>query len=141
MGDAARKHGTVGAVALDSHGHLAAATSTGGMTAKLPAAWATALSSARAPGRMDATCAVSATGHGEYFIRYAVGHEIDARMRWAGQSLNAASEGIVRELAPLGGSAASSPWTGRGPFRLPFNSEGMYRAWMQADGSMHTAIF
>ncbi|WP_043879446.1 isoaspartyl peptidase/L-asparaginase family protein [Azorhizobium caulinodans] len=140
-GDAARKHGTVGAVALDSHGHLAAATSTGGMTAKLPGRVGDSPVFGAGTWADDATCAVSATGHGEYFIRYAVGHEIDARMRWAGQSLKRASEGIVRELAPLGGSGGLIAVDRTGAISLPFNSEGMYRAWMQADGSMHTAIF
>lgn len=140
-GDAARKHGTVGAVALDCHGHLAAATSTGGMTAKLPGRVGDSPVFGAGTWADDATCAVSATGHGEYFIRYAVGHEIDARMRWAGQSLKAASEGIVRELAPLGGSGGLIAVDRTGAISLPFNSEGMYRAWMQADGSMHTAIF
>ncbi|WP_029003019.1 isoaspartyl peptidase/L-asparaginase family protein [Azorhizobium doebereinerae] len=140
-GDAARKHGTVGAVALDRHGHLAAATSTGGMTAKLPGRVGDSPVIGAGTFADDATCAVSATGHGEYFIRYAVGHEIDARMRWAGQDLATASSGIIAELAPLGGSGGLVAVDRTGAIALPFNSEGMYRAWVGADGVPHTAIF
>ncbi len=62
-------------------------------------------------------------------------------MRWAGQSLTDASESVVRELAPLGGSGGLIAVDRAGTVSLPFNSEGMYRAWMEADGSMHAAIF
>ncbi len=140
-GDAARKHGTVGAVALDSFGHLAAATSTGGMTAKLPGRVGDSPVIGAGTFADDATCAVSATGHGEYFIRYAVAHEISARMRWAKQSLKKASEGVIAELAPLGGSGGLIAVDRTGAISLPFNSEGMYRAWMDASGALHTAIY
>ncbi len=140
-GDAARKHGTVGAVALDCHGHLAAATSTGGMTAKMPGRVGDSPVIGAGTFADDATCAVSATGHGEFFIRYAVAHEISARMRWAKQSLKKASEGIVAELAPLGGSGGLVAVDRTGAISLPFNSEGMYRAWMEPSGALHTAIF
>ncbi|GGF59152.1 isoaspartyl peptidase/L-asparaginase [Azorhizobium oxalatiphilum] len=140
-GDAARKHGTVGAVALDRYGHLAAATSTGGMTAKMPGRVGDSPVIGAGTFADDATCAVSATGHGEYFIRYAVGHEIDARMRWAGQGLIEAASGIVTEIAPLGGSGGLVAVDRKGNIAVPFNSEGMYRAFMTADGEMHTGIF
>ena len=140
-GDAARKHGTVGAVALDSHGHLAAATSTGGMTAKMPGRVGDSPVIGAGTFADDATCAVSATGHGEFFIRYAVAHEVSARMRLAGQSLKKASEGIIAELAPLGGSGGLIAVDRTGAISLPFNSEGMYRAWMDPSGALHTAIY
>lgn len=140
-GDPARKHGTVGAVACDAQGHLAAATSTGGMTAKLPGRVGDSPVIGAGTWADDATAAVSATGHGEYFIRWAVGHEIDARMRWGGQELAQAADSIVEELAPIGGSGGLIAVDRLGNVALPFNSPGMYRAWCGRDGVIHTAIF
>lgn len=140
-GDQARKHGTVGAVALDAHGHLAAATSTGGMTAKKPGRVGDSPIFGAGTWADDRTCAVSATGHGEIFIRNAVAHEIDARMRLAGASLDAAASGIVAEIAPLGGSGGLIAVDRAGNIALPFNSAGMYRAWVGRDGTVHSAIF
>ncbi len=140
-GDPARKHGTVGAVALDVHGHLAAATSTGGMTAKRPGRVGDSPLFGAGTWADDRTCAVSATGHGEIFIRHAVAHEIDARMRLAGQSLETAASGIVAEIAPFGGSGGLVAVDGEGNIALPFNCDGMYRAWMGRDGIVHTAIY
>jgi L-asparaginase/beta-aspartyl-peptidase (threonine type) len=140
-GDPSRKHGTVGAVARDKHGHLAAATSTGGMTAKTPGRVGDSPVIGAGTFADDRTCAISATGHGEYFIRWAVGHEIDARMRLAGQTLAIAAHGIVDELAPLGGSGGLVAVGADGSIVLPFNSEGMYRAWFGADGIAHSAIY
>jgi L-asparaginase/beta-aspartyl-peptidase (threonine type) len=140
-GDEARKHGTVGAVALDAAGHLAAATSTGGMTAKQPGRVGDSPIFGAGTWADDRTCAISATGHGEFFIRNAVAHEIDARMRLAGQPLARAAGDIVAEIAPLGGSGGLIAVDGEGNVALPYNSSGMYRAWMGRDGVVHTAIF
>jgi len=140
-GDPARKHGTVGAVARDAHGHLAAATSTGGMTAKMPGRVGDSPVIGAGTWADDATCAMSATGHGEYFIRWAVGHEIDARMRWASQGLEQAAGDVVAELGRIGGSGGLVSVDARGNICLPFNSEGMYRAWCGQDGRIHTAIW
>lgn len=140
-GDPARKHGTVGAVALDVHGHLAAATSTGGMTAKMPGRVGDSPLFGAGTWADDRTCAVSATGHGEIFIRTAVAHEIDARMRLAGQSLDRAAAEIIAEIAPLGGSGGLIAVDAQGHVALPFNSDGMYRAWVGRDGQVHSAIF
>ncbi|UEM24504.1 isoaspartyl peptidase/L-asparaginase (plasmid) [Skermanella mucosa] len=126
-GDEARKHGTVGAVALDGDGHLAAATSTGGMTAKAAGRVGDSPVFGAGTWADDRTCAVSATGHGELFIRHAVAHEIDARMRWGGQPLATAAESIIAEIAPLGGSGGLIAVDARGNVALPFNSSGMYR--------------
>lgn len=140
-GDPARKHGTVGAVALDRFGHIAAATSTGGMTAKLPGRVGDSPVIGAGTWADDATAAISATGHGEYFIRWAVGHEIDARMRWAGQTLQQAAGDVVAELGKIGGSGGIISVDRRGNLCLPFNSEGMYRAWAGKDGVIRTAIW
>ena len=140
MRDDADRHGTVGAVARDANGRLAAATSTGGMTAKTPGrvgdcpvigagTWA------------DEHCAVSATGHGEYFIRYAVAHEIASRMRHAGEALAAAAEGVVAELGENGGSGGLIAVDASGETVLPFNGEGMYRGRIGPDGVAWTGIY
>jgi L-asparaginase/beta-aspartyl-peptidase (threonine type) len=140
-GDPARKHGTVGAVALDRFGHLAAATSTGGMTAKTPGRVGDSPVIGAGTWADDATAAVSATGHGEYFIRWAVGHEIDARMRWAGQSLERAAGDVMAELGEIGGSGGLVSVDAKGTICLPFNSPGMYRAWCGTDGIVHSGIY
>jgi beta-aspartyl-peptidase (threonine type) len=138
--DDAAKHGTVGAVARDALGNLAAATSTGGMTAKLPGrvgdcpvfgagTWA------------DEVCAVSCTGHGEFFIRHAAAHDISSRMRYLGESLEQAAERVVADLARNGGSGGLIAIDAAGGIALPFNSTGMYRGRIGADGVPLTAIY
>lgn len=140
-GDPARKHGTVGAVACDRRGHLAAATSTGGMTAKLPGRVGDSPVIGAGTWADDETLAMSATGHGEYFIRWAAGHEIDARMRWGGQDLTRAAGDVVAELGARGGSGGLVAVDRTGRLTLPFNSPGMYRAWCDTSGEIRTAIF
>ena len=133
--------GTVGAVALDVHGHLAAATSTGGMTNKR---W----------GRVgdspligcgtwaDAYCAVSGTGWGEFFIRNAVAHDIAARVAYGGASLQDAADAVIMQEVPsLGGDGGAIAVDAHGNIALPFNTSGMYRGWIAADGGRGTAIF
>ena len=87
------------------------------------------------------TAAVSATGHGEYFIRWAVGAEIAARMRWGGQSLLQASGDVVTELGCIGGSGGLIAVDRQSNISLPFNSPGMYRAWAGKNGEIQTRIF
>lgn len=141
-GDESRKHGTVGAVACDGDGHVAAATSTGGMTAKQPGRIGDSPVIGAGTWADDAGCALSATGHGEFFIRHAVGHEISARMRWAGQSLQqAADELVLGILGPAGGSGGIVAVDAKRNVALPFNSSGMYRGYIRADGKAHTAIY
>lgn len=140
--DPSRKHGTVGAVARDAKGNLAAATSTGGMTAKLPGRVGDSPIIGAGTFADNATCAVSATGHGEIFIRYAAAHEISARMRHAGQSLDAAADHVVmQDLALNGGSGGLIAIGADGSVSLPFNSEGMYRGVIRADGVAFTGIY
>ena len=90
----------------------------------------------------DETCAVSATGHGEIFIRYAAAHEIASRLRYAGQTLEEAARGVVIDvLAPAGGSGGVIAVDRNGAFSLPFNCSGMYRGVVTGDGILRTAIY
>jgi beta-aspartyl-peptidase (threonine type) len=140
--DESRKHGTVGAVARDRHGHLAAATSTGGMTAKSPGRVGDSPVIGAGTWADNETCAISATGHGEIFIRYAAAHEIASRMRYAGQSLEEASRAVVIDmLAPVGGSGGIIAVDHAGDVSLPFNCSGMYRGLVRGDGKLLTAIY
>ena len=139
--DPSRRHGTVGAVACDVFGHVAAATSTGGMTAKFPGRVGDSPVIGAGTWADDKTCAVSATGHGEYFIRYAAAHEIDARIRWGKETLEEAAQSVVKDLAKIGGEGGLIAVNAKGEVCLPFNSEGMYRAWMGQDGEIHTGIY
>src|SRR5215467_466011 len=126
--------GTVGAVACDRHGNLAAATSTGGRTGKAPGRVGDSAIVGAGAYADNATCAVSATGHGEFFIRYGVGFEIAARLRHAGQALDRAAPAIIGELGALGGSGGVVAVDRAGVLSLPFNTEGMYRGFVRQDG-------
>lgn len=140
--DDSRKHGTVGAVARDVHGNLAAATSTGGMTAKSPGRVGDSPIFGAGTWAENSSCAVSATGQGEVFIRFAAAHEIAARMRLAGQSLEDAAKGVVLNLlAPQGGSGGVVAVDANGAYSLPFNCAGMYRGVVTQDGVLRTAIY
>jgi beta-aspartyl-peptidase (threonine type) len=139
--DEARRHGTVGAVARDKAGNLAAATSTGGMTGKLPGRVGDSPIIGAGTYADNATCAVSATGHGEFFIRYATAHEIAARIAHAGQPLAQAAASVVAELGRIGGSGGLVAVDRDGAVALPFNCAGMYRGYVQDDGIVYTAIY
>ena len=133
--------GTVGAVALDVHGKLAAATSTGGMTNKK---WGRVGDSPLigAGTWADGRCAVSGTGWGEFFIRNAVAHDICARVAYAGNTLEAAAEEVIwRRVGDLGGDGGAIALDRDGNIAMPFNTSGMYRGWIDADGHRGTAIF
>ncbi|MBJ6125042.1 isoaspartyl peptidase/L-asparaginase family protein [Microvirga splendida] len=140
--DESRKHGTVGAVARDRQGNLAAATSTGGMTAKSPGRVGDSPVIGAGTWADNETCAISATGHGEIFIRYAAAHEIASRMRYAGQTLDQASRAVVIDmLAPAGGSGGIIAVDHAGNVSLPFNCSGMYRGVVRQDGKLLTGIY
>lgn len=140
--DESRKHGTVGAVAKDRHGNLAAATSTGGMTAKLPGRVGDSPVIGAGTWADNETCAVSGTGHGEIFIRYAAGHEIASLMRYAGRSLEDSARTVVMDmLAPAGGSGGVIAVGRDGSVSLPFNCSGMYRGYVRGDNVLRTAIY
>jgi L-asparaginase / beta-aspartyl-peptidase len=134
-------HGTVGAVARDRRGNLAAATSTGGMTGKAPGRVGDSPIVGAGTYADNATCAVSATGHGEFFVRYSAAFEIAARLRHAGQSLQSAARAVIDALAAIGGSGGVVAVDRTGALALPFNTEGMYRGYVRDGGAIHTAIY
>lgn len=128
------KMGTVGAVALDMFGNLAAATSTGGMTNKLPGRVGDSPLVGAGCYANNASVAVSCTGTGEVFIRALAAYDIAALMDYGGLSLSEACERVVMEKLPaLGGSGGLIAIDHEGNVALPFNSEGMYRAWGYAN--------
>jgi len=134
--------GTVGAVALDSQGRLAAATSTGGMTGKRYQRIGDSPIIGAGTYADDRSCAVSATGHGEVFIRAAVAHDISARMRFGGRSLaEAVGEVVLEELPALKGEGGVIAIDRRGEIAMEFNSEGMFRASRKAGEEPQMAIY
>ncbi|MEO6264394.1 MAG: isoaspartyl peptidase/L-asparaginase [Luteimonas sp.] len=133
--------GTVGAVALDAHGHIAAATSTGGMTNKR---WGRVGDSPiiGAGTWADERCGVSGTGWGEFYIRFAVAHDICARVAYRGDTLAAAAGEVVNKIVPAaGGDGGAIALDRDGNIAMPFNTSGMYRGWIRPDGSRGVAIF
>lgn len=138
--DPARQIGTVGAVALDREGRLAAATSTGGRTNK-PVGRIGDAPVIGAGTWADASCGVSATGWGEYFIRLAVAHEICARVAYRGESVGQAANGVLDEVKALGGDGGVIVLDADGNAALPYNTGGMYRAAVRADGTVEVAIW
>ncbi|WP_223427426.1 isoaspartyl peptidase/L-asparaginase family protein [Tateyamaria pelophila] len=140
--DPARRHGTVGAVACDAVGNIAAATSTGGMTAKAPGRIGDTPIVGAGTFADNATCAVSGTGHGEVFIRYTAAAEIAARMRHVGQSLEDAADHVVmHDLADHDGSGGLIAVDAKGTITMPFNCEGMYRGKVTQRGDFETFIY
>jgi L-asparaginase / beta-aspartyl-peptidase len=139
--DEARRHGTVGAVARDRYGDLAAATSTGGMTGKLPGRVGDTPIIGAGTYADNASCAVSATGHGEFFMRFAVAHEIAARIAHRGERLEEAARAVIDELGRIGGSGGLVAVGRDGELALPFNCSGMYRGYVKSDGIVYTAIY
>ncbi|QDH70792.1 isoaspartyl peptidase/L-asparaginase family protein [Marilutibacter alkalisoli] len=132
--------GTVGAVALDVHGHIAAGTSTGGMTNKR---WGRVGDSPviGAGTWADDRCGVSGTGWGEFYIRNAVAHDICARVAYRGDSLTEAAEEVVNRIVPAaGGDGGAIALDVDGNIAMPFNSGSMFRGWIRPDGSRGTAI-
>jgi beta-aspartyl-peptidase (threonine type) len=139
--DPACCHGTVGAVARDRDGNLAAATSTGGRTGKAPGRVGDSAIVGAGTYADSTSCAISATGHGELFIRYGVGFEIAARLRYADQPLDQAAQAVIEELGALGGSGGVVAVDRTGALALPFNTEGMYRGYVREDGTIYTAVY
>jgi len=133
--------GTVGAVAIDQAGNLAAATSTGGMTAKRYGRIGDAPVIGAGNFADNSSCAVSATGHGEYFIRYQVASDICARVKYQGQSAAQASSAVMSELAQVGGTGGVIVVDAAGALSWAFNTEGMYRAMLGANTPLKVEIF
>ncbi|MEI4549242.1 isoaspartyl peptidase/L-asparaginase [Pseudoalteromonas spongiae] len=136
------KMGTVGAVALDKHGNLAAGTSTGGMTAKRFGRIGDSPVIGAGTFADNRSCAVSATGHGEYFIRYSVASDICARVQYQGKTIQQAGDEVIHDvLKPIGGTGGVIIVDRKGNISLPFNTKGMYRASKQANQPTYVAIF
>jgi L-asparaginase / beta-aspartyl-peptidase len=137
-----RKFGTVGAVALDQNGNLAAGTSTGGMSNKRWGRIGDSPIIGAGTYADNESCAVSGTGHGEFFIRYTVASEISALIKYKGMSVQtAADEVIQRRLKPVGGEGGVIALDHDGNFAFSFNSKGMYRGYIGADGVPHVSIY
>jgi L-asparaginase / beta-aspartyl-peptidase len=140
--DETRKFGTVGAVALDVQGNLAAATSTGGMTNKRVGRVGDSPLIGAGTYADNRTAAVSCTGTGEMFIRAVAAYDICARMAYAGVSLDAAAQEVVMKVLPaIGGRGGLIAVDARGNLSLPFNTEGMYRGHARVGETPLTAIF
>lgn len=136
------KYGTVGAVAFDKHGNLAAATSTGGITNKQYGRIGDSPVIGSGTYANNQTCAVSATGHGEHFLRHVVAHNISSRMMLANESLEQATNHVVfKDLPSTGGSGGIIAVDNKGNIALPFNTEGMYRGWGGSNQPAQSKIY
>ena len=139
--DVDMKYGTVGAVALDREGHVAAATSTGGLTGKRWGRIGDSPVIGAGTYADDRACAISATGAGEYFIRLGVAHEICARVRLKGESLQKAADTVIGELTEIGGIGGVIVTGPQGEMIWSFNSPGMYRGRVSSSQPKQVAIF
>ena len=135
------RHGTVGAVALDQNGNLAAATSTGGTTNKRPGRVGDTPVIGAGTYAHNATCAVSATGDGEYFIRATVARDVSALMEYRQMSLKEAAQAALDKVAKLGGAGGLIAIDCQGNITLPFNTAGMYRGYVDPDGKLVVEIY
>ena len=135
------RHGTVGAVALDQEGNLAAATSTGGTTNKMPGRIGDTPVIGAGTYANNQTCAVSCTGDGEYFIRAVAAHEVSALMEHGGMNLQDAARTALDTVKQLGGTGGLIAIDRNGEIALPFNSNGMYRGYVDPNGKFVVEIY
>jgi beta-aspartyl-peptidase (threonine type) len=135
------RHGTVGAVALDKDGNLAAATSTGGTTNKLPGRIGDTPVIGAGTYANNQTCAVSCTGDGEYFIRAVAAHEVSALMKYRGMTLQDAAQTALDSVKQLGGTGGLIAIDRNGDIALPFNTNGMYRGYVDPNGKFVVEIY
>lgn len=137
-----KKFGTVGAVALDVHGNLAAGTSTGGMTNKKFGRAGDSPIIGAGTYANNKTCAISCTGHGEFFLRAVVAYDISCLMEYKGLSLKEACDVVVMDkLVKLGGEGGLIALDAKGNIELPFNSDGMYRGKLTSDTPVYIGIY
>ena len=137
-----RYFGTVGAVALDRSGNLAAGTSTGGMTNKRPGRLGDSPIIGAGTYADNDACGVSCTGHGEYFIRYAVAHDIAALVKYKGLTVQQAADELVqKKLKKAGGEGAVIVLDTKGNVAVSYNSERMFRGYITEDGKMSVIAF
>ena len=134
-------HGTVGAVALDRNGNLAAATSTGGKTNKLSGRVGDTPIIGGGTYANNATCAVSGTGDGEFFIMATAAHDLSALMEYAHKTLEEASLAVINKIGKLGGTGGMIAIDKNGKIALPFNTSGMYRGYVDPNGKFVTEIY
>jgi beta-aspartyl-peptidase (threonine type) len=135
------RHGTVGAVALDQDGNLAAATSTGGMTNKMPGRIGDTPVIGAGTYANNQTCAVSCTGDGEYFIRVGAAHDVSALMQYRGLKLEEAAQTALDAVKQLGGTGGLIAIDKNGEIALPFNTNGMYRGYVDPNGKLVVEIY
>ena len=135
------KYGTVGAVAVDGEGHVAAATSTGGLTGKRWGRIGDSPLIGAGTYADDRSCAVSATGAGEFFLRAAAAHEIGARLRMKGETAQVAAVAVIAEVGTLGGSGGVIVAAPDGTTVFSFNTPGMHRARADSNGLSETGVF
>ena len=135
------RHGTVGAVALDKDGNLAAATSTGGTTNKMPGRIGDTPVIGAGTYANNQTCAVSCTGDGEYFIRVVAAHEVSALMQYGGMKLQEAAQTALDSVKKLGGTGGLIAIDKNGDIALQFNTNGMYRGYVDPDGKFVVEIY
>jgi len=140
--DTVTHHGTVGAVALDQDGNLAAATSTGGMTNKMKGRVGDSPIIGAGTYANNKTCAVSCTGHGEFFIRNVVAYDISAQMEYRGIPLDeAATHEIMEKLKEQGAEGGLIAVDKDGNISMPFNTEAMFRGYITSDGAEYIRLF
>ena len=139
--DRTHAYGTVGAVALDQAGHLAAATSTGGITGKQWGRVGDSPIIGAGTYAEDKMCAVSATGDGEFFIRGSAARQLRDRMAWHAESVQSAANSTIADIASLGGEGALIALDAQGHVAFAMNSSGMYRGTVGSSSAAHTAIY
>jgi len=136
------KYGTVGCVALDSGGNLAAGTSTGGTTNKRYGRIGDTPIIGAGTYAENESAAVSCTGAGEFFIRWTVAHDIAALIKYKGLTVQQAGDEVIhKKLETVNGDGGAIVLDAKGNFAMPFNTEGMYRGWIGADGVPHVEIY
>lgn len=136
------KYGTVGAVALDLNGNLAAGTSTGGMTNKRYGRIGDSPIIGAGTYADNNACAVSCTGHGEYFMRLAVAYQIAAAVEYGKLALREAAEWVIHtKLSNLGGKGGVIALDKKGNVAMPFNTPGMYRAYVTENGEVTVKLY
>ena len=135
------KHGTVGCVALDKHGNLAAGTSTGGLTNKRWGRVGDSPIIGAGTYANNQTCAVSGTVQGEYFIRGNVAYDVSAIMEYKGKSVGEAAQNVIRKLSDKGGNGGIITMDSKGNISMPFNTAGMYRGFRKAGQAPEIFIY
>src|SRR5688572_29592555 len=139
--DPTHSRGTVGAVAVDVNGHLAAGTSTGGMTGKRWGRIGDSPVIGAGTYAADGTCAVSATGSGEFFIRASAARQVCDRIAWTKADVQAAADATIADIGAIGGDGGLIAMDGAGRIAFAMNSSGMYRGWVTAGQTAATAIY